>query len=453
MSQPSLLKSSSLKIVVSNFMTMIIWFIVIGIVLGFAVHKEFNKYLNETVLNTKSLLEESYEIGGQEALLDLLARYAKIASPETQIFFVANASNEQMLGNVKTNYRKMGWHNILPSTLGIDEEFPYHVYGYKVEGLYILIGNSRELTDELAEILLTVLGYGSLVILCIVFVDGYIIALRAQKRIKRIGLALDNIAEGNLDDRITLEGSDDDIDQLSFKINTTLNQLGSLFNGIQQVSSDIAHDLKTPINRLNMHIHSAAEELYSGKDPSRFLEKAKFETKAINETFEALLRISQIEAGLRKSRFVRLDLKSALEPIIDAYQPVFEDQGYIFQIDGIENTADYYVLADRELLMQMFANIIENAMRHCPKGTLISVRCQRRKKEAIITFCDTGTGIPEAETEKVFQRLYRLEKSRTTSGSGLGLSLVKAVADLHNIAFSLEDNGPGLCIVFRFKLV
>jgi signal transduction histidine kinase len=160
------------------------------------------------------------------------------------------------------------------------------------------------------------------------------------------------------------------------------------------------------------------------------------------ETFQALLRISQIEAGARRERFAVVDLVEIMSRIEDAYSAVAEekDQMLRFQVP----IGPVTVNGDREILTQMLANTVENALRHCNAGAAITVSIAQRETGVLICVSDNGPGIPAPEYDKVFRRFYRLEKSRTTSGNGLGLSLIKAIAQLHEGHVSLSDNHPGL---------
>jgi signal transduction histidine kinase len=165
------------------------------------------------------------------------------------------------------------------------------------------------------------------------------------------------------------------------------------------------------------------------------------------KTFEALLRIAQIEAGARRARFENTDLSAVAENVFEAFAAVAEDEGK--RLDArIE--PDIAVNGDRELLTQMLANLTENALRHTPAGTVVEVRLERVNGRARLTVSDTGPGIPAENREQVFRRFFRLDASRSTPGSGLGLSLVAAVAKLHDATISLEDNTPGVRVVVAF---
>jgi signal transduction histidine kinase len=214
---------------------------------------------------------------------------------------------------------------------------------------------------------------------------------------------------------------------------------------LKRVSDDIAHDLRTPLSRLRHRLEATRAKLGPGGE--RDIEQSISELDSILETFSALLRIAQIESGARRAAFSNVNLGRILSTVSEAYAAVAEDQSQKLEV-RIER--DFSIRGDRELLTQMLANLIENAIRHCPAGVQIGVSLGQDAGAPLLSITDTGPGIPESEHENVLRRFYRLETSRTTPGSGLGLALVKAVADLHGAAVELSDNRPGLRISIRF---
>jgi signal transduction histidine kinase len=262
---------------------------------------------------------------------------------------------------------------------------------------------------------------------------------------------MEHVARGSLNARIPIVGRGDDVDLLSHDINDALARLAATVESMRQVSADIAHDLKSPLNRLKMTIDEALAKQESGQAVIAELEAASAEADRINETFEALLRIAQIEAGARRSRFGRVDLGDILQSLADIYSSVAEDNGQ--RLKSSLDQPGEFILGDRELLTQMYANLIENAIRHCPAGTYIVIRSEANAERITTYVEDDGPGIPDEEHGNVFRRLYRLEKSRTSPGSGLGLSLVKAIADLHGARILMEDSEPGLRIKIVFARV
>jgi signal transduction histidine kinase len=270
-----------------------------------------------------------------------------------------------------------------------------------------------------------------------------------RRRFNAVSETMHAVSHGQLSTRIPLLGRGDDIDALAGDINEALERLERTVEGMRQVSGDIAHELKTPLSRLSITIEEALERGLKGQQVTQQLNEAAEEVNRVNGTFEALLRISQIKAGSRKARFAPVDPLAVLESLGEVYLEVAEDAGH--RLLFIRNDGPFTeFLGDREFLTQMFANLIENAIRHCPEGATISIRLRCEKGNLEVRVEDNGPGIPEAEWENVFRRLYRLDKSRSSDGAGLGLSLVRAVAELHDATVVLEDMKPGIGVIVRF---
>jgi signal transduction histidine kinase len=223
-----------------------------------------------------------------------------------------------------------------------------------------------------------------------------------------------------------------------------LSRIQQLMDGLRQVSSDIAHDLRTPLGRLRQHLEDARERAKTTTEYDEATDAAIEEADGLLETFSALLRIAQVEAGAQKSGFSELDFSALVRSIGEAYQPAAEDSRHRLLID-VEDGAN--LTGDRQLLAQMISNLIENALNHTPEGTTVSVGLRKTGTGFEAEVADDGPGIPETEHGKVFDRFYRLDRSRSTAGSGLGLALVKAIAGLHGLSVRLEDRKPGLRVV------
>jgi signal transduction histidine kinase len=235
------------------------------------------------------------------------------------------------------------------------------------------------------------------------------------------------------------------MDHLAINLNAMLDRIQGLMESLKQVSADIAHDLRTPLSRLRHRLEAAREK--AGSDGNPVIEQSIADLDAILETFSALLRIAQIESGAQRAAFSDVSLGQIVSTVSEAYAPVAEDRSQRLEAI-VEQTPSIH--GDRDLLTQMVANLIENPIRHCPPGVGITVELRQEAGAPTLCVADRGPGIAAAEREKVFRRFYRLEASRTTPGSGLGLALVKAVADLHGATVELSDNQPGLRVIVRF---
>jgi signal transduction histidine kinase len=241
-----------------------------------------------------------------------------------------------------------------------------------------------------------------------------------------------------------VRGTHDEIDQLIASLNAMLGRIQQLMDGLRQVSSDIAHDLRTPLGRLRQHLEDARERATTTADYDAATEAAIAEADELLETFSALLRIAQVEAGAQKSAFAELDL-SAL--VAASARPTSLPPRMATMRSTSRSRMASSFTGDRQLLAQMISNLVENALRHTPDGSTVTLALRRAQTGFELEVADNGPGIPEAERGKVFDRFYRLDRSRSTAGSGLGLALVKAIAGLHGLTIELLDRKPGLGVV------
>ena len=314
-------------------------------------------------------------------------------------------------------------------------------------GARLAIGADREQIEDVEQAILDGFASAFGAVLVLGIVGGIALSLAFLMRVEAIRRTAEAIIAGDLTQRVPVRGTGDDLDRLSQTLNRMLDRISELMESLRHISADIAHDLKTPLARLRQRLEATQTHVQSIEEHDATIQAAIVHIDEILTTFSALLRIAQIEAGTRRSGFRELDLSAIFTTVVDAFAPAAEDAGK--RLDA-KIKPGIRVAGDRELLTQMLANLIDNAIRHTPAGTHIEVSLGSDSERIIGAVSDNGPGAPPEECERIFKRFYRLEHSRSTPGSGLGLSLVKAVADLHGIAISVRDAEPGLQIVLRF---
>lgn len=280
-------------------------------------------------------------------------------------------------------------------------------------------------------------------------IGGVLLATRLIRRVDDITLTCEGIIAGRFEERINTVGMGSEWARLAGAINGMLNRISSLLESLQQVSNDIAHDLRSPLTRLRQRLEIARTSHATRTDHRAVLDHAIEDTDQILALFGALLRIAQIEAGTRTASFEPVDLAELLREVHLLYQPLTEDSGRSIEC---ETASKIFVMGDRELLFQMSSNLVENAIRHTPEGSQIKLRLRRVAGRARIEVTDNGPGIPDAELRHVTRRFYRLERSRSTPGHGLGLALVDAVARLHGSRLVLTNANPGLVACVEFDM-
>jgi signal transduction histidine kinase len=391
---------------------------------------------------------------GFEGLAAVVAEEAKSVRDFDSIFLLRGEDGTFQAGNVQNVRLFAGWGELdrawLPMVAdkgGPDDRF-FATWTPVSKG-QLLVGNSDRALREVQRILLHGLGWGLAAAILLGVGSATYLARRAQQKIDVFATTLSKVSRGEIAERVPITQSHDDLDHVAAQINATLAHLQKLIESVNQASSDIAHDLKKPIGRLRRRLELALSNADDGASFRTQVEQALEELDSIVDTFEALLRITQIEAGARRSRFCDVELGTVLADVADVYEPVAEEAGgRLISTVAIAERAQ--VTGDRDLLTQLFANLIENAIRHSPAGTRIDVSLLTRGERHVAVVADSGPGIPAHECENVFRRLYRLERERSTPGSGLGLSLVAAIAELHGAAVALTDNAPGLRVEVSF---
>jgi signal transduction histidine kinase len=316
------------------------------------------------------------------------------------------------------------------------------------DGTFILVAqDASRLIDMQHAIVRAFIWAGGLTVLLAIG-GGVLLGGNFVRRIDTIGRTSRAIMEGDLSARIPVRGSNDEIDQLVIGLNAMLDRIQQLLDGLRQVSSDIAHDLRTPLGRLRQKLEDAREHASTTAEYQAATEAALGEADSLLEIFSALLRIAQIEAGAQKSGFSDVNLSELMRSIAEAYEPSAEDSRHRLEVEIADGVT---ITGDRQLLAQLFSNLVENALTHTPDGSTVRLALGSTAGGFEAEVADNGPGIPATEREKVLDRFYRLDRSRTTKGSGLGLALVKAIATLHGLSLRLEDRHPGLAVVLGGK--
>ena len=325
----------------------------------------------------------------------------------------------------------------------------YLVLSAPVQGGVLTIGRSRERVTELGETFALVFLLGMLPTLALAATLGGWSAWRARDRVDAIRDTLRRLSAGALEARVPEpDRTDDDLAQIGHAVNRMAAAQAAATASLRQVSADIAHDLKTPIQRVSVLLERL-DRLGPLTEPQRaVMDSAQDQTEQIVQTFQSLLQIAQIEGGGAEAHFAAVDLAAVVEGIVDLYRPSVEETGHALTLTL--PSAPCIVTGERNLLGQIVANLIENASRHTAPGSRIDIALAGDGRGVRLEVADSGEGIPADERQNVLRRLYRLERSRTSEGSGLGLSLVAAIAEVHGATLTLDDNAPGLAVRVAF---
>ncbi|HEY6457464.1 MAG TPA: HAMP domain-containing sensor histidine kinase [Steroidobacteraceae bacterium] len=298
------------------------------------------------------------------------------------------------------------------------------------------------------ERILHAFGWVALGTCAFAILGGLFLGRRFMAQVDAITQTCERVIAGRLNERIPIRGRADEWDRLARAINEMLDRISTLLENLQQVSSDVAHDLRTPLTRLRNRLEAAREKSTGIADYSAAIAHAIEDTDQLLAMFSALLRISQIEAGTRAQTFAAVNVSALLERVYQFYLPVAEDCRHPLARTLPE---EVYIRGDPELLTQLFSNLVENAIRHTPIGTKLRIALQAVHGEPVASVIDDGPGVPAEDLEKVTRRFYRGSTSRSTQGHGLGLALVAAIAQLHGAKLQLANATPGLRVDVAFQ--
>ncbi len=413
---------------------------------------QIQRQQTESIDREVAQLIRTDEVRGWRAVIFAVDRLSRTPGPG--IYYIGDLSGQMIAGNVS---------DLPPETIqqpgiySFDYERPRAFddagttsEGFAVvrsvvlnSGLRLVVGRDVVERRGFTAIIVQSFVWGVLGILVASVIAGLFTAVRVLRRIDTINLTAAKIMSGNLSERVPITGRNDEFDGLASNLNDMLDRIESLMHGFKDVSDNVAHDLRTPLTRLRNQAEAALREGTDGERQRAALETVIQESDRLIRTFNALLMIARAEAGAPSGALAEFDLSAVVDDVAELYGPVAEEAGV--RLDA--NVAPGIRLrGNRELIGQALVNLVENALKYGPsgEGATIAMHARESGGRIVIEVADNGPGIPEEDRDRVVERFVRLEKARTESGAGLGLSLVAAVARLHRGVFRIEDNEPGV---------
>jgi signal transduction histidine kinase len=323
------------------------------------------------------------------------------------------------------------------------ETAPFRGLAHRLpSGDIVLVSQDVHEMHEFRELLVDAMAWGGLLVLIMGLAGAAVIGVGTVRRIDAVTRAIERIVNGNLAERLPTRGRAGDLDRLIDVVNGMLDDIERLMHEVKGVSDAIAHDLRTPLTRLLAGLERADRRAVLADEYAVALDEAIVETKGVLSTFSAMLRISEVEDGARRAGFTTLDLATLAADVTEFYDPLAEGKGVSFSLEA-KDAGPAEMAGDPSLMFEAIGNLVDNAIKFTPSGGRVTVRVFRVKENLGIAVTDTGPGIPAEEREAVLRRFYRAERSRHAPGSGLGLTLVAAVARLHGLRLLVEDAKPG----------
>ena len=422
----------------------------------YSLTEELEDGIKSRAMRTRDAMVAIDKRFGFDELVNVVTEEAESLRDADSVFSLLGNDGKTYAGNVRSVAPFDDWRVLNRTALpeirseGSPQDRFYSTWTPVSKGR-LLVGRGDREERQFRLLLLRSLAWGLAATGILAVGAGFYLARGTQRRIDDIAATLSSVAAGNLDRRVTVRGSGDDLDEVSVDLNAMLTQLQRLVENVNQVTTDIAHDLKKPMMRLRQRLETMRDNADLSGETAARLDESLDAVDSIVATFEALLSIGQLQAGERRARFRAVDLSTLLADVADAYEPVIQDAGFALTVAPLE--AEFSVHGDAQLLMQLLANLIDNSLRHCPGGTSIAIALRHNGKACLLTVADDGPGIPADAREAVFRRFYRLEQARSTAGHGLGLSVCAAIAELHGAEISLADNAPGTRVTIAFPPV
>ena len=411
------------------------WFVT-----DYAARDEINEIAEEF-----AAIQDDVDLAGAGQLPLIIQNHLRERMDVRAVYLLEDASGQKIAGNIDEMPPHLG---PIMLNLSLDGQMrEVRANGYRLtNGDYLLVGQDTSVLREMKALISEAFGIGLVITLVLAVLGSAAISTAALNRVETVSKTARAIIGDNLSQRVPLRGTGDEFDDLATSINAMLDRIEDLMRNLKQVSNDIAHDLRTPLTRLRQRLEHACRHASTEEELREALGGSISQVDSILETFGALLRIAQIEAGRTRLK-TQIDVTELLTGIVEDFAPAAEDRGQslVAEVDTGAN-----VTGDRELLTQMIVNLVDNAIRHSQACARITVQAKSIGGGLEFAVSDTGPGIPSEEQENVLRPFYRLETSRTTEGSGLGLSLVAAIAKRHDAKLSLADNAPGLRVSVLF---
>jgi signal transduction histidine kinase len=443
----------------------LVLFTICAFALVFYMTGEASRFLlNQTKTAVNEELEslaQIYNRAGLSGLVRTIDRRAR--APGAGLYLIADGAGIVLAGNVAQIDNRIlgvkGWTKEPFEYQKFSEdgkEKIHHALAQIISlpnGMRILVGRDlgeperfRQVVQRSLKFALAMMGIGA-------FLIWYFVGRRALKRIDTMSLASTRIMGGDLTGRLPVSGSGDEFDRLALNLNQMLTKISDLNDGLKQVSDNIAHDLKTPLTRLRNKAEAALNSSGSKAQSKATLEEIISQSDQLIRTFNSILMISRLEAGYSSEQTSDLNLNAVTADVVDLYEPLAEEAGVILKFSA---GAPTQISGNRELLSQSLSNIIDNAIKYSKRysqSPTVEITTGLSAGFASILVHDNGPGIPEADRERVTERFVRLEKSRSEPGSGLGLSLAKAVMKMHKGEMKLGGNEGGLAVTLLFPIV
>lgn len=447
MPAPRLLSSAAYRLPFTYTAVCALAFLLLGTGTYLAASAAMQQQLDEDLRLEQAALAKDFAEGGQQGLLDGLRLRA--ASPSNNFLYALYRGSRQTAGAPRIARPTAGLSDFVFDDPQEGPDQARGILSRLPDGTQMLVAIDTEDLQRLQTKVLVLFSGAFALLVAFGIAASLALGRHLKRRLDRITSTAAAIASGDITRRIESSDTANEFDQVDAALNAMLDRVTSLLDNLRQVSSDVAHDLRTPLTRLRAAVE---EGLIEGGDAMRAreaLRRALDQSDALLSLFAAILRIAEIEGSDVVSGFRQVDVSRLVTAVCEMHAPALEDSGHRF---GWSVEPDILLLGDRELLMQALSNLLDNAQAHTPPGTAVHVALDRQEDDVRISVIDRGGGIAQSDRERVVRRFVTLDPSRSRSGHGLGLNLVTAVMKVHGGSLCLSDNDPGLRAMLRLPV-
>ncbi|MCB1678549.1 MAG: HAMP domain-containing histidine kinase [Halioglobus sp.] len=435
-------------------------FVVLLSAFGLATLRYFDRNLmgelSEDVRERWDIMAADYRNEGFAHVERLIANSQHLSTSGKRVIGLFNADGTWIAGTVLTPPRDMGLKrgtlDISSTDRPTDTSVGYLYMCAAIGNHLLVVGHRLDAVVRARYAVLRTLAITGFLVVLSMLAFGYVLSRRSLGKLQHIERVLESVSDGDIDARIAGSPDNDQVDRIGSRMNAHLDTLSRLMATTRGTAAAIAHDLKSPLARAYMGLGRALDRIEAGQDARAELADVEVEMEQMRRMFDTYLNLARIEAGANEAQFSKFDLGALLKELADSYQPVAEDAGQYLDCE-CPGGQEFTITGNEAMLQQLIVNLLENAITHGSEGNRIRLRLERRTGTVQLSVSDSGPGIPAAERAAVFEPFYRLDSSRSKSGSGLGLALVRAIAEQHGAKITLADNATGLRVEVVFPVV
>lgn len=445
-----MVRSAAYRIAIVSSLAFALATCVLGLVVYLAAHAALAGQLDDRIREDNTTLVNEYRREGRIGLFEAIAGRERQSGSNELGYAVFDTKGNRIAGNLMTEMPEPGLRNIVfrDPEEGAD---PARAFTRLLpDGSRLVVAADREPLERIDQVIVTLFVAAFLGVLVIGAAGAIILGAYLRYRLSAMNVTAEAIMAGDLDQRVPVGRRGDEFDRLARLLNAMLNRIADLLENLRQVSSDVAHDLRTPLARLRNGLENGLRHDLPRDQRDKAIEQAIARSDEVLSLFAALLRLSEIEAGRLQQAFAPVDLAQLVRETGESYALAIEDGGRALDCNLVKTAI---VLGDRELLAQALINLLDNAQIHTPPGTHIDMTLKAAADRVVLTVADDGPGVRKEDRVRLTRRFARADASRSRPGHGLGLSLVAAIAGIHHARLKITDNHPGLAVMLDFPSV